>query len=137
MTAGIFDGGFVTISVDAAVIECLTDCTLNFSVEEIDITCKNTAGTKDTKLGASEWSIDFSGNYKEDGSGTQFMDLFALSNNRTTFDVTFGSTATGDKSYGGEGVIPSISVSAPNTGGLVTFSGTIKGKGVLTETTNA
>lgn len=136
MTTGVMDGGYIVVLVDDTVIECLTDCTLNLSAEEIDITCKNTAGNKDKKRGAKEFSIDFSMNYKEDGSGDKFSDLYDVYDNGTEVTVKFGSQETGDTTYTGTCIMNTLSVSAGNTGSLTTASGTFSGKGALTKAVN-
>lgn len=136
MTTGIMDGGYVIVSVGGTVIECLTDCTLNLSAETIDTTCKNTAGNKSNKRGAKEWSINFSGNFSEDGAGTKFSDLFTIYDAGTVAVLTYGSAQTGDTSFTGNAYLNSLEQSAGNTGALVSFSGTFTGDGTLTKSTN-
>lgn len=136
MTTGPMDGGFVFVSMGGTLIECLTDCTLNKSAEEIDITCKNTGGNKDKKRGAKEWSVDFSMNYKEDGTGAKFTDLDNAYEAGTEVTIRYGSTEPGDTYWEGLALINTLSISAGNTGSLVTASGTFSGKGTLTKGVN-
>ena len=132
------DGGYIVVLVDDTVIECLTDCTLNLSADETDITCKNTSGNRSTRRGAKSATIDFTMNYKEDGSGSKFAALFLLYNNGTAAEVIFGSQQTGDHIYtAAVAYLNSLSVSAPNTGGIVTASGTFTVSGGVTQGTVA
>lgn len=124
--------------VDDTAIECLTQSDFSSSAEEIDTTCKNTAGVKTFEVGAIDVEYTVSGNYTEGtGSNDDFHTLYTAHAARTTVAAKWGGVDSGDKTYTANAKIMSISASAGNTGSLVTWTATIKATGAVTVATIA
>lgn len=120
-------GESITLKVDDTAIQCETQSNFSSSAEEIDTTCKNTAGTKSFDVGAITAEFTVGGNYSEGtGSDEDFHTLYAAHAARTTIAAKWGGVDVGDKTYTANAKIMSISASAGNTGSLVTWTATIK-----------
>lgn len=129
-------GESIYLKIDDTAIECLTQADYSSSAEEIDSTCKNTAGTKTTEVGAISASFSIGGNYTEGtGSNKDFHTIHAAHLARTTVSAKWGGLDTGDKTYTADCKILSVSASAPNTGGLVTWTAELKAYGAVTVAT--
>ena len=119
------------------------NCTLNVNHSPREITNKESGGFKEILEGLRDFSIDIDGAYAwTDGSGSALtngvddtLETNVL-NARQAVTFIFGDTAsTSDISYSGSGFITSVSM----TGGYedtATYSLTIEGTGVLTQTVN-
>ncbi len=120
-------GESVTLKVDSTAIECVTQADFSSSAAEIDVTCKNTAGTTATEVGAITTTFTVSGNYTEGtGSNDDFHTLYTAHANRDTVEAKWGGVDTGDKTYTADCKILEISASAGNTGTVVTWTATLK-----------
>lgn len=116
------------------------NCTININHSPREITNKESGGYKEILEGLRDFSIDVDGAYAwTDASGTALAngaDDLVNSNilTRATVDFIFGDTqATSDVSYSGSGYITSISLTG-GTEDTATYSMTIEGTGVLTQT---
>lgn len=129
-------GESIVFQVDDTAIECLTQADFSSSASEIDTTCKNAAGITTTEVGAITASFSIGGNYTEGtGSNKDFHTLYAAHAARTTITGTWGGVDVGDKTYEAGCKILSISGSAPNTGGLVTWTAECKAVTAVTVAT--
>ena len=125
--ATFVDGGTVLITVDGAPIDCLTNATFTSTNDEIETTCKNETGSKSFRPGANEWSISADQNTTTDGTGTLTKALLTAHQNRSTIAVVFTCGAAFNIS--GNVNIPTMSVTAGNSGTNTTASLTLKGDG--------
>ena len=124
-TAGTLDGGYVVVSVETNVLDCLTDCSFESSMETIDRTCKNTTGAKSILPGALSATFSATGNHAEDAAaGTGFWAILALHKAKTKVTVRLGSEQTDDSYVEAEAYITSCSLNAPNTGSATTYNAT-------------
>lgn len=120
-------GESIYLKIDDTAIECLTQADYSSSAGEIDTTCKNTAGTTSTEVGAITATFSIGGNYTEGtGANEDFHTLHVAHLARTTVEAKWGGLDTGDVTYTADCKILSISASAPNTGGLVTWTAELK-----------
>ncbi len=119
------------------------NCTLNVNHSPREITNKESGGFKEILEGLRDFSIDIDGAYAwTNAAGAALTDGVDdtletnVLNARQAVTFIFGDTAsTSDISYSGSGFITSVSL----TGGYedtATYSLTIEGTGVLTQTVN-
>lgn len=131
-------GENISLLVDATAIECVTQADFSSSAAEIDVTCKNVAGTTSTEVGAITTTFTVSGNYTEgSGSNEDYHSLYAAHAARTTVAAKWGGVDTGDKTYAADCKILEISASAGNTGTVVTWTASLKAIGAVTVATVA
>jgi hypothetical protein len=120
-------GESIYVKIDDTAIECLTQADYSSSAGEIDTTCKNTAGTTTTEVGAITAAFTIGGNYTDGtGSNKDFHTLHVAHLARTTVEAKWGGLDVGDKTYTADCKIMSISASAGNTGSLVTWTAELK-----------
>tara|TARA_R100001377_G_C3188673_1_gene109609 strand:- start:246 stop:671 length:426 start_codon:yes stop_codon:yes gene_type:complete len=117
------------------------NCTLNVNHSPREITNKQSSGNKEILEGLRDFSIDIDGAYAwTDASGvlTNGVDDVLetnILNLRQPVTFIFGDTSTNDVSYGGSGFITSVSITG-GTEDTATYSLSIEGTGVLTQTVN-
>jgi predicted secreted protein len=119
------------------------NCTLNVNHSPREITNKESAGYKEILEGLRDFSIDIDGAYAwTNATGTALTDGVDdtletnVLNARQAVTFIFGDTAaTSDISYSGSGFITSVSITG-GTEDTATYSMSIEGTGVLTQTIN-
>ena len=119
------------------------NCTLNVNHSPREITNKESGGYKEILDGLRDFSIDIDGAYAwTNASGTALTDGVDdvletnVLNARQAVTFIFGDTAsTSDISYSGSGFITSVSLTG-GTEDTATYSMSIEGTGVLTQTIN-
>ena len=119
------------------------NCTLNVNHSPREITNKESGGYKEILEGLRDFSIDIDGAYAwTNASGTALTDGIDdvletnVLNARQAVTFIFGDTAsTSDISYSGSGFITSVSTTG-GTEDSATFSLSMEGTGVLTQTVN-
>jgi predicted secreted protein len=119
------------------------NCTLNVNHSPREITNKESGGYKEILEGLRDFSIDIDGAYAwTNASGTALTDGIDdvletnVLNARQAVTFIFGDTAsTSDISYSGSGFITSVSLTG-GTEDTATYSMSIEGTGVLTQTIN-
>jgi TP901-1 family phage major tail protein len=117
------------------IVAHATNCSLELSMDERDITSKDSLGWKEISGGLRNWSLSTDALYDALDLGvtkTDFVGLFDLVDARTKVYVEFGlqSAVTGDYIYQGQGYVTSLSLS----GGVedtATYSCSITGTGDL------
>jgi predicted secreted protein len=134
-TSGVFNGTNLLLKVEGTVVGHTTSCTMSVSNDMADATTKDSSGWSESIAGLKSGEITFDGlvDYSDANNAEQLLDLLIA---RTKIDWSFGTAATGDSVYGGEGYISSLE----QTGEMeaaVTFSGTITITGAIAKTTNA
>lgn len=111
---------------------------LDVSMDTIDITTKDSAGRQTLLAGLTSFSLSSDGLMDFNpttAANTEFDELFVQGyTNRTavTFTFTLATTASGDYTFSGSGIITALSVS----GGVEdapTYSVSIQGSGALTK----
>ena len=119
------------------------NCTLNVNHSPREITNKESGGYKEILEGLRDFSIDIDGAYAwTNAGGTALTDGVDdvletnVLNARQAVTFIFGDTAsTSDISYSGSGFITSVSITGA-TEDTATYSMSIEGTGVLTQTIN-
>jgi len=119
------------------------NCTLNVNHSPREITNKESGGFKEILEGLRDFSIDIDGAYAWTNAGGVALtngidDVLETNvlNARQAVTFIFGDTAsTSDISYSGSGFITSVSMTG-GTEDSATFSLSIEGTGVLTQTVN-
>ena len=117
------------------IVAHATNCSLELSMDERDITSKDSAGWKEISGGLRNWSISTDALYDATDLGatkTDFVALFDLVDARTKVYIEFTmlSPVAGDYIYTGEGYVTSLSLS----GGVeetASYSCSISGTGDL------
>ena len=119
------------------------NCTLNVNHSPREITNKESGGFKEILEGLRDFSIDIDGAYAWTNAGGSALtngvdDTLETNvlNARQAVTFIFGDTAsTSDISYSGSGFITSVSMTGSYED-TATYSMTIEGTGVLTQTVN-
>lgn len=119
------------------------NCTLNVNHSPREITNKESNGFKEILEGLRDFSIDIDGAYAwTNAGGTALTDGVDdvletnVLNARQAVTFIFGDTqSTSDISYSGSGFITSVSLTG-GTEDTATYSMSIEGTGVLTQTIN-
>jgi len=119
------------------------NCTLNVNHSPREITNKESAGYKEILEGLRDFSIDIDGAYAwTNAAGAALTngidDVLETNvlNARQAVTFIFGdTTTTSDVSYSGSGFITSVSLTG-GTEDTATYSMSIEGTGVLTQTIN-
>jgi predicted secreted protein len=135
-TTGTVNGRLIKIFTDDVAVTCLTNATIEMTMEPRESTCKDDSGNAASFLaGRTSWTMGGEGKFAFD-SANGFSELYAFWLAGTEVDVSFQSTVAGDKGYEGSGFITSLSADTPDNEDS-TFSFTIQGSGALSEFTTS
>ena len=123
------------------IVGYATNCSLDLSMSEREITSKDSAGWKEIAGGLREWSLSSDALYDATDLGAtkyQFAGLFDRIDARDIVFIEFTllSPATGDYIYTGQGYVTSLSLSG-GTEETATYSVSITGTGDLTKVVTA
>lgn len=139
MASTVFNGTNLLIKIadDAgspAAIGHTTTCTISFTNDMAAATTKDSAGFSEVIAGLVSAEISFEGlmDYTDANGGKEIAHKLLT---RQKCDFTFGTAATGDTIYSGEGFVSAAEI----TGAMeeaTTYSGTITVTGAITESTN-
>lgn len=142
-------GEQIQVFLSGATLACATSCKVNISADEIDISCKDSAGFSNTIPNKINWTVT-SDNLFVLGDYTKLVDAMI---NKDVLSLTFAtvsnfSAATEADSdghrvpsggwesaadmYHGNVTVSSIDLTADN-GSVATYSVTFNGKGALTK----
>lgn len=133
-TSGVFNGTNLLLKVEGSVVGHTTSCTLTVNLDAADATTKDSSGWAESIAGLKSGELSFDGlvDYSDANNSEQLLDLLIA---RTKIDWVFGTSASGDSIYQGEGFITSLE----QTGEMeaaVSYSGTITVTGAITKATN-
>ena len=139
MASTVFNGTNLLIKIadDAgspATIGHTTSCSISFTNDMSDATTKDSAGFSEVIPAVRSAEISFDGlmDYTDANGGKEIAHKLLT---RQKCDFSFGTAATGDTVYTGEGYLSSVEIS----GGMeeaVTSSGSITVTGAIVESTN-
>ena len=138
-TSGVFNGTNLILKVIAdggtlATIGHTTSCTFSISNDLPIATTKDSSGYQEVISGVRSAEITFDG--LVDYSDSMDIDtLIGFVTSRQKIDFSFGTAATGDVVYSGEGFLSSVDYTAEMES-PVSFSGTITSTGAITATAN-
>lgn len=140
-------GEQLQVWVSGECLACATSCAVNLSADEIDVSCKDSAGFNSTIPGRISWTVT-SDNLFVVSDYTKLVDAML---DKKTLTITFGSVANfsgatapdsdghrvpnggwtnANDLYYGNVTISSIDLSADN-GSVATYSVTFNGHGAL------
>jgi predicted secreted protein len=110
-----------------------TSGVLTINSETIDITNKNSSGSKDYMHGVTNWSVDCDAFVLSDSTGNRSEGFATACNSGTKINVKFYDTSgqTNSTSYEGNGFVTSWTETG-SVGEFATYSATIQGTGALT-----
>lgn len=139
MASTIFNGTNLLLKVitdggTLATIGHTTSCSVSFTNDMADATTKDSSGYSEVIPAVRSAEISFDGlvDYTDTAGGDE---LAAYLLARTKIDFSFGTAATGDTVYTGEGYISSAEISGAMEE-AVTYSGTITVTGAITTSVN-
>lgn len=143
MASTVFNGTNLLLKVaddgvSPAIIGHATTCTISFTNEMSTTTTKDSSGFAEVIPGVRSAEISFEGlvDYTDGAGGkTSGSELAHKLLTRQKCDFSFGTAATGDTVYSGEGYISSAEISG-SMEEAVTYSGTITVTGAITESVN-
>jgi len=140
MASTVFNGTNLLIKVaddgsSPATIGHATSCTISFTNEMSTTTTKDSAGFAEIIPGVRSAEISFDGlvDYTDGSAGGAEIAHKLLT--RQKCDFSFGTAATGDTVYTGEGYVSAAEISGAMEE-AVTYSGTITVTGAITESVN-
>ena len=139
MASTVFNGTNLLIKIadDAgspATIGHTTSCSISFTNDMAAATTKDSSGFSESIAGLRSAEVSFDGlvDYTDANGGKEIAHKLLT---RQKIDFTFGTAATGDTIYSGEGFMSSCEISGAMEE-AVTYSGTITVTGAITESTN-
>ena len=139
MASTVFNGTNLLIKIadDAGTPTAIghtTSCTISFTNDMADATTKDSSGFSEVIPAVRSAEISFDGlvDYTDGNGGAEIAHKLLT---RQKCDFSFGTAATGDTIYTGEGYISSCEISGTMEE-ATTYSGTITVTGAITESTN-
>ena len=138
-TTGVFSGTDLLIKVigdggTLATIGHTTSCSMSLSHDLPEATTKDSNGYAEYISGVRGGEISFEGLVAYDDAANA-EEIISYVTGRNLVNWSFGTAATGDTVYSGDGFISSIEVSAEMES-PVSFSGTITITGAISSATN-
>lgn len=127
------NGTSVLLSIGGTTINATTNHDLNLSVDMIDVTTKDSAGSKEYIAGEDDATTTLEGNY--DPAATYgWSELFAAAIGKAAGTLIFGLQANGSKAYQFSGLLMNLTLSGPkNAAG--TWTAEFQKTGPITEIT--
>jgi len=140
MASTVFNGTNLLIKIaddgtTPAAIGHTTSCTISFSNDMADATTKDSSGFSEVIPAVRSAEISFDGlvDYTDSDGGAEIAHKLLT---RQKCDFSFGTAATGDTIYTGEGYVSSCEISGTMEE-ATTYSGTITVTGAITESVNS
>lgn len=129
-TSGIVKGSIMRVYVDSVAVAKATDCSIEFSANEVNIAHKDVSGSwSASDYGELNATISTSALYAELG-GESFDTIWGEFLAGTKMTIRFSTEVTGDTYYEGEFLCTSLSINAPNNES-VTYSASFKSDGAI------
>ena len=140
-------GEAIQVFLSGQTLACATSCSVNISADDIDVSCKDSAGFNSTIPGRISWTVT-SDNLFVVADYTKLVNAML---NKTILDLTFagvsnisgattpdadghvvpsGGWTSADNLYHGKVTVSSIDMTADN-GAVATYSVTFNGHGAL------
>jgi len=130
-TTGDHLGNLELVYIDDVAIGCTTQMSFSNSSEQIDATCKDNDGARQSLPGQKNSSLSISGNQVFNNTISN-DDLWALWNDRTEFTCTRSTGVVGDYEYVGIAYIESIEM-VDNVNEVASFSCSIVFTGAVAQ----
>tara|TARA_B100001059_G_scaffold65407_1_gene61659 strand:- start:1953 stop:2384 length:432 start_codon:yes stop_codon:yes gene_type:complete len=143
MASSVFNGTNLVLKfvADGGTLEALghsTSCSMTISQDLPEATTKDSAGFQEVISGLRSAELSFDGliDYTDTADSLKNVDgIASLITGRTKIDWSFGTSATGDTVFTGEGFISSLEQSAEMES-PATYSGSITVTGAISQSTN-
>jgi len=140
MASTVYNGTNLILSVIAdggtlAAVGHTTSCTISLTNDMADATTKDSSGFSESIAGLISGEISFDGlmDYTDSNGGTELAGFLL---GRTKVDFSYGTSASGDTVYSGEGFLTGLEITGEMES-AVTYSGTIQITGTITATVNS
>jgi len=140
MASTVYNGTNLILSVIAdggtlAAVGHTTSCTISLTNDMADATTKDSSGFSESIAGLISGEISFDGlmDYTDSNGGTELAGFLL---GRTKVDFSYGTSATGDTVYSGEGFLTGLEITGEMES-AVTYSGTIQITGTITASVNS
>ena len=127
-----FNGTEFKASIGGKNVAKTRDLSVDISVATIDVSNRDSLGWKEVIGGQRSWTASLSGvvDYTEGVSESGVKTLKTLAIARTAIALEMGNETTGSQNYTGNGIITSVSTSAPYEG-EVEYTMEIEGSGAI------
>ena len=143
MASSVFNGTNLVLKfvADGGTLEALghsTSCSMTISQDLPEATTKDSAGFQEVISGLRSAELSFDGliDYTDTADSLKNVDgIASLITGRTKIDWSFGTSATGDTVFTGEGFISNLEQSAEMES-PATYSGSITVTGAISQSTN-
>lgn len=128
------NGTIIGVYVDGTKVAASTSATIDLTVDEIEITSKDSNGNMEILPGKKSGTISVDFLDDVGSSNYEFSDFFALHANRTLVSVRFSSQVSSAKYYIASAYLTSVNKAAPNED-VATGSATFRLTGKISEKT--
>lgn len=129
-STGIIKGSIMRVYVDDAAVAKATDCSIEFSANEITISHKDISGSwSASDYGELNATVSTSALYA-DGDGETFNDLWTAFIAGTKVGIKFSTEVEDDVYYYGDFLVTNLSINAPNNES-VTYTASFKSDGLI------
>lgn len=127
------NGTSILLQVGGTLVNATTNHDLNFDVDMIDVTTKDSNGSKEYIAGEDDATLTVEGNY--DPAATYgWSELFAAATGKASATLTYGLQGSGDSAYRFAGFLMNLTLSGPkNEAG--TWSAEFQKSGPIAEVT--
>lgn len=127
------NGTDVLLKIGGTLINATTNHELNLTADMIDVTTKDSNGSKEYIAGEDDGTITVEGNY-DPAATYSWSDLFAAFTGKASAALIFGLQETGDKAISLNGLLMNLSLSgSKNEAG--TWTAEFQKTGAATEVT--
>lgn len=127
------NGTDVLLQVGGTVVNATTTSSLDLSVDMIDVTTKDSSGSKEYIAGEDDATIQLEGFY-DPAATYNFSQLFTAITGKASATLTFGLQESGDKAYRLSGFVSNLTLGGPKNEAS-TFTATFQKTGGISEVT--
>ena len=129
------DGTVVVIKLATTLVNGLVNNNIDLSVDEIDVTTKDSVGNKEYIAGEFSGTLGMDGKLDEADANT-FSELLTTMKTKAAVAFIYGDVAAGSQVHSGSCIITSLSQAGPQNGAR-TFACGMRITGAVTEGTVA
>lgn len=124
---------YIVETATPKLVAHLTNLTLSFSGETIDLTSKDNNGFRDFIMGLKSFSLSAEGltDFQPGTDNRNFDDLMTAARAGTSLTLLVKNAVTGDTTYQGTAYVTALELGSPMEAGL-TFSTTLEFSGDIT-----
>lgn len=135
-TTGVLNSSLIALYVEGSVILCSTDATITIENGTRETTCKEDDEWASYEPSIKSWNMSGSAFYRTDSTpGMHDMFTYLTGSTKGKVAVKWASKETGDKQFGGNGIITRLQGNSPGVNENATWDIDIQGTGALTSST--